>query len=277
MAWLLRSIVSPLLLIAMLVVLAGSCSAISSSLTCDEDSILGLTEVMYHSEPSHIYLGSPSILRLRSGDLLATADRFGSGFQTARNVSLYRSTNNGSSWHFHTWVLGMYWANLFEHSGRIYLLGTDGDGHSNIKISMSEDGLSWPVSQQAILFNGSYQTGPTPTLLSSTGRLSRAMERLAPPYRWGVDYQVAPHCGSPPPLALIQPYRLRRVSHTAPDLAAGGGAVRARRRFEPAAAALVDAEHPAPLRHGLAAALLGFAAAARVPRGQHGRARRRPL
>jgi hypothetical protein len=215
MAWLPRSVVSPLLLFAMLVVLAGSRSAISSSLTCDEDSILGLTEVMYHSEPSHIYLGSPSILRLRSGDLLATADRFGSGFQTARNVSLYRSTNNGSSWNFHTWVLGMYWANLFEHSGRIYLLGTDGDGHSNIKISMSEDGLSWPVSQQAILFNGSYQTGPTPTLLSSTGRLSRAMERLAPPYRWGVDYQVAPHCGSAPPRTDPTLPPASRISHRA--------------------------------------------------------------
>ena len=70
------------------------------------DSALGLTEVAYHNEPSHIYLGSPSILRLKSGDLIATADRFGSGFAgQPRNVSLYRSQDNGSSWAFHTWIM----------------------------------------------------------------------------------------------------------------------------------------------------------------------------
>jgi hypothetical protein len=40
----------------------------------------------------------------------------GTGFHhSPRNVSLYRSTDNGASWNFHAWVLGMYWSNLFEH------------------------------------------------------------------------------------------------------------------------------------------------------------------
>ena len=42
-----------------------------TSTTC-EDSVLGLTEVAWHSEPSHIYLGSPSILRLPNRTILIT-------------------------------------------------------------------------------------------------------------------------------------------------------------------------------------------------------------
>jgi hypothetical protein len=159
---------------------------VCSSLTCD-DSVLGLAEVVWHSEPSHIYLGSPSILRLPNGQLLASADRFGSGFKTPRNVSLYTSVDNGTNWSFHTWIEKMYWANLFESGGHFYLLGTDHDGPSNIKISRSVDGLSWPTSQQVVLVNGSYNTGPTPAALSN-GRLFRAMESFRPPHHWGVDY-----------------------------------------------------------------------------------------
>ena len=58
------------------------------------DSTLGLTEIDWSWEPSQIYLGSPSILRLSNGDILASADRFGTGFQTERNVSVYRSTDD---------------------------------------------------------------------------------------------------------------------------------------------------------------------------------------
>ena len=43
----------------------------SRSSTCD-DSVLNLTEVAWHSEPSHIYLGSPSILRLPNRTILIT-------------------------------------------------------------------------------------------------------------------------------------------------------------------------------------------------------------
>eukprot|EP01048_Picozoa_sp_COSAG05_P004933 COSAG05_NODE_280_length_12288_cov_4.797933_8_plen_317_part_00 len=167
-----------------------------ASLACDRDSTLGLTEIAWHSEKSHIYLGSPSVLRLGPSELIATADRFGKGFDTARNVSLYRSTDNGTSWDFHTWIAGMYWANLFRHGGKIFLLGTDQDGKANIKISASADGRSWPSTQQATLVNGSFQTGPTPTVLAG-GRLYRAMERLRAPYRWGVDYEaVVVHASS---------------------------------------------------------------------------------
>jgi hypothetical protein len=158
------------------------------------DSTLGLTEVLWHSEPSHIYVGSPSILRLSNGDLLATADRFGSGFQGLRNVSVHLSTNNGTDWRFLSWCLDQYWSNLFSLDGSddVYLLGTSSDGPSPIKISKSTDGgRTWVGS---IIFgeshgNQSYETGPTPALISQ-GRVFRAMERMRPPYNWGTDYEA---------------------------------------------------------------------------------------
>jgi len=157
--------------------------------TCD-DSVLGLTEVAWHSEPSHIYLGSPSILRLSNRTILITADRFGDGFKgQPRNVSLYVSHDNGGSWAFHTWIMAEYWANLFAHRGQIFLLGTATDGPAPIKISSSADGLSWAPSDTAVLNNATYNTGPTPSLISG-GRIYRAMELFVAPHIWGKDYEA---------------------------------------------------------------------------------------
>eukprot|EP00049_Salpingoeca_infusionum_P008290 m.135109 g.135109 ORF g.135109 m.135109 type:complete len:199 (-) comp13972_c1_seq3:3820-4416(-) len=41
------------------------------------DTTLGLNEVVWHSEPSQIFIGSPTILRLANGDILTACDRFG--------------------------------------------------------------------------------------------------------------------------------------------------------------------------------------------------------
>ena len=185
--------------------------------SCLPDSALGLTEgrqhrhnphhnlpaeditdrllvlsVTWHPEKSHIYLGSPSVLRLTNGTLLITTDRFGTGFNKhPRNVSLYTSDDNGDSWRFRQWILSEYWANLFqvEGKGKIYLLGTATDGPAPIKISSSADGLTWHDSDTAILSNETYNTGPTPSLVSG-GRIYRAMERFVAPHHWGRDYQA---------------------------------------------------------------------------------------
>lgn len=177
-----------------------------------EDSTLGLNEVAWHSEPSQIFLGSPSILRVRvapasadaapSTRLLATADRFGSGFAgQPRNVSLYASDDNGETWQFQEWIDSMYWSNLFQlgaTSSDVYLLGTSCDGPSPIKITKSSDGgVTWPDAE--ILFQGipggpynesGFETGPTPALLASDGRVYRAMELFPAPHVWGASYQA---------------------------------------------------------------------------------------
>ncbi len=142
------------------------------------------------------------------GRLLATADRFGPGTAgQPQNVSLYVSDDNGTTWAFQSWVLQMYWANLFQlpppaPQGDVYLLGTGGSGSgAPIRISKSTDGgLTWPPAQAATLFTGTagpgpynasgFNTGPTPSLLASDGRVYRAMELFPEPHRWGTDYQA---------------------------------------------------------------------------------------
>ena len=69
------------------------------------------------------------------------------------------------------------------------MLGTSTDGPAPIKISSSSDGLAWFPNDTAILSNDTYNTGPTPTLVSG-GRLYRAMEKFSAPFRWGKDYKA---------------------------------------------------------------------------------------
>ena len=99
-AWLCTAVA----LVAALSASAAGQHEICTAALCD--STLGFTEIAYHAEPSHVYIGSPSLLRLPSGELIATADRFGAGFAGApRNVSVYRDDlTNGSAWRFQGWV-----------------------------------------------------------------------------------------------------------------------------------------------------------------------------
>jgi hypothetical protein len=180
------------------------------------DSTLGLNEVAWQSEPTQVFLGSPSLLRpaavvatdggASAGRLLATADRFGPGSSgQPQNVSVFVSADNGTTWTFQSWVLQMYWANLFQlplpaPQQDVYLLGTGGSGSAApIRISKSTDGgVTWPPAQAATLFTGTpglynasgFNTGPTPSLLASDGRVYRAMELFPPPHRWPTDYQA---------------------------------------------------------------------------------------
>jgi len=167
------------------------------------DSDLGLTEVAWHSEPSQVFLGSPSILRLRGGDLIATVDRFGSGTRTeAHNASLYRSRDNGSSWAFEGWIVSQYWSNLFQlnsQTDEVFIIGTNDSGPSAAKIARSHDGgVTWDSTDAAIIATGcrgvhnasGFETGPTPALLASDGRVYRAVELMPSPHEWPQSYQA---------------------------------------------------------------------------------------
>jgi len=176
------------------------------------DSTLGLNEVAFSREPTQVYIGSPSLLRVRgSRELLVSADRFGDGFAgQPRNASLYRAAfaadgaslvgPGGGTFEPLGWVPDQYWSNLWQLEGPgtdrdVFLLGTATDGPAPVKVSRSRDGGNmWLPEDSAVLFgevngNSSYETGPTP-VVEVGGRVFRAFERLRPPFDWGVDYEA---------------------------------------------------------------------------------------
>ncbi|CAF3766665.1 unnamed protein product [Rotaria sordida] len=158
------------------------------------DSILDLNEVAYHDEPSKIYLGSPSIIRLSSGRLVASHDFFGPGYAfQPRNVSIYVSDNNGETWSFISYIKHSYWTTLAVYNDIIYAIGTDSDSNANIIIHRSSDsGLSWNYNGSddgVVLFHGSFATGPTPIVIANQV-MYRAIEAWPTP-RWPTDFQAA--------------------------------------------------------------------------------------
>lgn len=157
-----------------------------------EASSLWQSVVKYQAPSSGTYLGSPSILKLANGTILASNDYFGSNrpqdSQGRSNyTSVHQSTDNGQTWSLASNISGMYWANLFEHKGNVYLLGVTA-ATASIAIRKSTDGgLTWTAPTSAtngLLFNEGtsgaaprYHGAPTP-VLKANGRLYRAFENI---------------------------------------------------------------------------------------------------
>ena len=162
------------------------------------DSTLGLSEIDWHLEKVHVYLGSPSIIRYHD-QLLASHDYFGSGLHPTQ-VSVFRSSDEGLTWTFLANVSRMYFANFFEHRDSLYLMGIahgrEGRFANNTDVAVScstDGGKTW--SDAATIFAGPYHTAPTPLLnvsssaVSGSGTLFRAMEyRKLPATYYGSDF-----------------------------------------------------------------------------------------
>ena len=87
-----------------------------------------LNQIKYQAPSTQTYLGSPSIIRLDNGDLLATHDHFGPGcpknHESEEHLSsVYVSADDGQAWDNLTHISGAYWSTLFKHRDSIYLLG----------------------------------------------------------------------------------------------------------------------------------------------------------
>ena len=160
-----------------------------------DDSSLDLNEVAYHDEPSQIYLGSPSIVRLSSGRLVASHDFFGVGYNLQpRNVSVYVSDDNGETWTFNSYIKHSYWTTLAVYNNMIYAIGTSSDYNANVIIHRSSDnGASWNYNgndEGVVLFNGSFATGSTPIVIANNV-MYRAIEAWPAPSRWPDDFHAA--------------------------------------------------------------------------------------
>ena len=84
------------------------------------------------------YLCSPSLLRLPDGGLLASMDLF--GYATPQNLTLiFRSEDNGKTWHHLSELMPCFWGKLFLHRGDVYMLGCSTE-YGDLLIGRSTDG-----------------------------------------------------------------------------------------------------------------------------------------
>lgn len=155
-----------------------------------EEGKLWISEIKYQDPKTEIYLGSPSILRLKNGNILTTLDYFGpKGYRDTQKrsnrTSVYLSIDNGKTWKHISDIDGMYWGSLFEHNNAVYLIGNSAAMASISILKSTTGGFNWTKAEDAqsgLLFkegdNGNaprYHGAPTP-VIKHNGRIYRAFE-----------------------------------------------------------------------------------------------------
>lgn len=93
------------------------------------------------------YLCSPSLVRHPEGYLLASMDLFAGGYP--QNLTLiFRSDDNGATWHYVSELMPCFWGKLFVHKGELYMLSCSTE-YGDLLIGKSTDGgktFSAPVT-----------------------------------------------------------------------------------------------------------------------------------
>ncbi len=106
------------------------------------------SQVKYQPERSKAYIGSPSLVRLPDGALLASHDYFGQ-LRTLEGenglTSIYRSEDNGQTWENITHIINAYWGTLVSLPDAVYHLGVTRD-YGDMTVRKSTDGgFTWSI------------------------------------------------------------------------------------------------------------------------------------
>lgn len=84
------------------------------------------------------YLCSPSLVRHPDGFLLASMDLFAGGYP--QNLTLiFRSDDNGKTWHYVSELMPCFWGKMFIHNGELYMLSCSTE-YGDLLIGKSTDG-----------------------------------------------------------------------------------------------------------------------------------------
>ncbi|MFN2203866.1 MAG: sialidase family protein [Caldilineaceae bacterium] len=163
---------------------------------------MNFVELRSQDPRTQTYLGSPSIVRLPSGDLLATHDYFGPGCPRNHEgeehlTSVYLSQDDGAAWRNITHIANAYWSSLFLHRGDVYLLGCSQQYGSIVVRRSTDGGYTWTHPSDAhtgLIAQGgfyhsppNYHCAPTP-VLAANGRLYKAFEDCDPCV-WGSGFR----------------------------------------------------------------------------------------
>lgn len=98
------------------------------------------------------YLCSPSLVRHPDGYLLASMDVFAGGYP--QNLTLiFRSDDNGESWHYVSELMPCFWGKLFVHKGELYMLSVSTE-YGDLLIGKSTDG-GVTFTEPTVLLRGS--------------------------------------------------------------------------------------------------------------------------
>ena len=84
------------------------------------------------------YLCSPSLVRHPEGFLLASMDLFAGGYPQNLTI-IFRSDDDGETWHYVSELMPCFWAKMFIHNGELYILACSTE-YGDILIGKSTDG-----------------------------------------------------------------------------------------------------------------------------------------
>ncbi len=136
------------------------------------------------------YLCSPSLLKHPDGYLLSSMDLFAGG--APQNLTLvFRSDDDGKTWHYLTDLFPCFWGKMFLHRGAVYMLACSTE-YGDLLIGRSEDG-GRTFGMPTVLLRGSCKCAvagvhknPQP-LVEHNGRLYGSLEWGS----WGEHYHAA--------------------------------------------------------------------------------------
>lgn len=148
-----------------------------------------LTQLRHQDPSTKTYLGSPALVKMSNGVLVAAHDYFGpgalSGPRGEARTTVYRSGDQGSHWSPVADIESAFWSSLFAHRGELYLLGCDREYGSIVIRRSLDQGSTWsrPLDgNNGLLFPGgplhqdpNYHTAPVPIVIHR-GRIWRAFE-----------------------------------------------------------------------------------------------------
>jgi hypothetical protein len=139
-------------------------------------------------DPSRVYIGSPSIAVLPSGEYLASHDFFGPG-TTNSQTAVFASKDRGATWRKVATLDGQWWSTLFVHRGALYILGTSKEYGAVVIRRSTDAGRTWssPRDRDSGLLrdDGRYHCAPVPVVIHQ-GRIWRAVEYFTG--TWGTGF-----------------------------------------------------------------------------------------
>ena len=126
------------------------------------------------------YLASPSIVRHPDGYLLASMDLY-EGKAPQNLVLIFRSDDDGKTWHYVSELTPCFWADLFIHKGELYVFACSTE-YGDLLIGKSTDGGKTFGTPVTVLRGSNGKNGNTgvhknpQNFMYHNGRIYRSME-----------------------------------------------------------------------------------------------------